>query len=419
MIAATDAMHALHPRPADHSVVSWPDDPATNITSALFASSNVDSNNEPGQPGQFIYYMPLGHEGGKGENPRAWTHGWGDQWNTFWCCYGTAVESFSKLADSIYFWYTHPDDSGLYPIVFVNQFVSSTLRWKIDTDTDDTNNFEKENEEEQEEAVVLKQTADLYSSNTATSRVEFTIPSTGSRNFYVYWRLPSWLEHEEERKAEKDDGGSGNVGKRNFSKLAIRINGKSLDINTLSRLHGTQRSHSTAAKKENEKTSSSLFPEASSSSSLLLQRLPLLDSFNPPTFGKDASDYIILGPEWNDGDVLEVDMPMKITTEDLNDSRPEKQNLKAIIMGPFQMAGLTVNGDREIDIDPEDIEDAVRLLENSQGVKSGPYPKGARLLSGKTKKYIIAPIGQLIDEKYTAYFDFVAVGPSGAGVASE
>ena len=40
------------------------------------------------------------------------------------------------------------------------------------------------------------------------------------------------------------------------------------------------------------------------------------------------------------------------------------------------------------------------------------YPKGARFLTGKTKKYILVPIGQLIDEHYTAYFEFQAIAPS-------
>ena len=41
---------------------------------------------------------------------------------SFWCCTGTGVESFSKLADSIYF----HDENGLY----VNLFVSSELDWE-------------------------------------------------------------------------------------------------------------------------------------------------------------------------------------------------------------------------------------------------------------------------------------------------
>jgi uncharacterized protein len=41
---------------------------------------------------------------------------------SFWCCTGTGVESFSKLADSIYF----HDENGLY----VNLFVSSEMDWE-------------------------------------------------------------------------------------------------------------------------------------------------------------------------------------------------------------------------------------------------------------------------------------------------
>ena len=41
--------------------------------------------------------------------------------DSFWCCTGTGVESFAKLADSIYF----HDDSGVY----VNLFVPARLHW--------------------------------------------------------------------------------------------------------------------------------------------------------------------------------------------------------------------------------------------------------------------------------------------------
>ncbi len=41
--------------------------------------------------------------------------------DSFWCCTGTGVESFSKLADSIYF----HDDAGIY----VNLFLASELDW--------------------------------------------------------------------------------------------------------------------------------------------------------------------------------------------------------------------------------------------------------------------------------------------------
>jgi hypothetical protein len=32
------------------------------------------------------------------------SHGWGDPLHSFWCCYGSTVESFAKLADSIFFY---------------------------------------------------------------------------------------------------------------------------------------------------------------------------------------------------------------------------------------------------------------------------------------------------------------------------
>src|SRR5262245_16706523 len=42
-------------------------------------------------------------------------------YDAFWCCTGTGVESFSKLANSIYF----HDDNGIY----VNLFISSEVEW--------------------------------------------------------------------------------------------------------------------------------------------------------------------------------------------------------------------------------------------------------------------------------------------------
>ncbi|MCC6491214.1 MAG: glycoside hydrolase family 127 protein, partial [Candidatus Hydrogenedentes bacterium] len=64
------------------------------------------------EPGQLQYYVPM-----DSGYPRMF----GSPDNAFWCCYGTGVESFAKLGDSIYF---HDDDS-----LFVNLFVASTVEW--------------------------------------------------------------------------------------------------------------------------------------------------------------------------------------------------------------------------------------------------------------------------------------------------
>ena len=65
------------------------------------------NGNEPG-PGVVIYLLPMGSGQTKGGS----SHGWGDPLHSFWCCYGSSVESFSKLADSIFF-YRHAETSCL------------------------------------------------------------------------------------------------------------------------------------------------------------------------------------------------------------------------------------------------------------------------------------------------------------------
>ncbi|GLU19378.1 hypothetical protein SLE2022_356330 [Rubroshorea leprosula] len=52
-------------------------------------------------------------------------HGWGTKFDSFWCCYGTGIESFSKLGDSIYF-----EEGGSVPGLYIIQYISSSLDWK-------------------------------------------------------------------------------------------------------------------------------------------------------------------------------------------------------------------------------------------------------------------------------------------------
>jgi hypothetical protein len=35
------------------------------------------------------------------------------------------------------------------------------------------------------------------------------------------------------------------------------------------------------------------------------------------------------------------------------------------------------------------------------------YPRGTRLLHGSNRDYMLVPIGQVMDESYTAYFNFL------------
>ncbi|KAG9448455.1 hypothetical protein H6P81_008420 [Aristolochia fimbriata] len=72
-------------------------------------------------PGIMIYMIPLG----KGNSKAKSYHGWGTPYDAFWCCYGTAIESFSKLGDSIYF-----EEDAKIPGLHIIQYVSSSLNWR-------------------------------------------------------------------------------------------------------------------------------------------------------------------------------------------------------------------------------------------------------------------------------------------------
>jgi len=55
---------------------------------------------QPGVVGSLSYMTPLG----RGVNRNRWDwYGFGSANNSFWCCYGTTIEQFAKLGDSIYF----------------------------------------------------------------------------------------------------------------------------------------------------------------------------------------------------------------------------------------------------------------------------------------------------------------------------
>ncbi|TMW88862.1 hypothetical protein EJD97_017971 [Solanum chilense] len=72
-------------------------------------------------PGVMIYMLPLG----RGKSKARSYHNWGTQFNSFWCCYGTGIESFSKLGDSIYF-----EEKGNSPGLYIIQYIPSSLDWK-------------------------------------------------------------------------------------------------------------------------------------------------------------------------------------------------------------------------------------------------------------------------------------------------
>ena len=46
--------------------------------------------------------------------------------------------------------------------------------------------------------------------------------------------------------------------------------------------------------------------------------------------------------------------------------------------------------------------ESVWLLESGKG----QYPTGSKLLNGGSETFVISPLSSIVDERYTAYFDF-------------
>jgi DUF1680 family protein len=99
------------------------------------------------------YHVPL--------NPGAQKRFGNAEMNGFTCCNGTALESNTKLQDSIYF--RSADNASLY----VNLFVPSTLTW-------------------QARKVVVRQSTDFPAADTTRLTI------TGTGRFDVKIRVPSW-----------------------------------------------------------------------------------------------------------------------------------------------------------------------------------------------------------------------------------
>ncbi|MQM17637.1 hypothetical protein Taro_050611 [Colocasia esculenta] len=118
------------------------------------------------EPGKMIYMLPLGVGVSKAKS----THSWGKSFDSFWCCYGTGIESFSKLGDSIYF-----EEGGSTPSIYIIQFISSSLNWKSG-------------------GIILNQNVKPVASSDPYLQVTLTISSNQSMSqpCKVNMRIPTW-----------------------------------------------------------------------------------------------------------------------------------------------------------------------------------------------------------------------------------
>ncbi|KAG2492013.1 hypothetical protein HYH03_009742 [Edaphochlamys debaryana] len=288
-----------------------------------------NSTNDPG-PGVFLYLLPLGSGQSKGDNG----HHWGYPLNSFWCCYGTAVESYTKLSDSIFFKDLHPTSGpaeshgasaaagssgvALPPRLYVNQFVSSRAAF-------------------QEAGLVVTMDADMYAPGPAAVaelRFEALVPSSsefgdqaggkaaggcsfapasgasggsskaGACTFSLMLRIPSWWAPP---RTARNPGGAGGA-------ITLTVNGQAW----------------------------AACPKAP----------------RPGTFCE-------ITREWSPGDALRLRLPMRWWLSAAPENRPEYMGLQAVMMGPFVMAGIT-HAERQLTLPSAPAE----------GFASGPDPSG-------------------------------------------
>ena len=119
----------------------------------------VGQQNPSDSHGHVTYFSSLNPGGQRGVGP-AWGGGtWSTDYESFWCCQGTGMETNTKLADSIYYY----DSSSLY----VNLFAPSVLNWSARN-------------------TVITQTTTYPVTDTTTLQV------TGSGTWTLRIRIPAW-----------------------------------------------------------------------------------------------------------------------------------------------------------------------------------------------------------------------------------
>jgi len=103
--------------------------------------------------GMFIYFLPLTTTGAKKQ--------WGTPTDSFWCCYGTMVESFSTLSANAYF---QSDDS-----LAVNLYIPAEVTWN---------------------GVTVSQETAFPESDSA----EIKLSMRQARKFALLLRIPAWAD---------------------------------------------------------------------------------------------------------------------------------------------------------------------------------------------------------------------------------
>ncbi|WP_049575227.1 beta-L-arabinofuranosidase domain-containing protein [Streptomyces sp. SBT349] len=123
----------------------------------------IGQQNPADDHGHVTYFTPLNPGGRRGVGP-AWGGGtWSTDYDSFWCCQGTGLETHTRLMDSVYF------HSGT--TLTVNLFVPSVLTWS-------------------ERGITVTQTTTFPVGDTTALRVTGDVGGTWSMRV----RVPGWTD---------------------------------------------------------------------------------------------------------------------------------------------------------------------------------------------------------------------------------
>jgi len=124
----------------------------------------IPAQNPASAHGHITYFTPLNPGGRRGVGP-AWGGGtWSTDYDSFWCCQGTQIETNTKLMDSIYF---YQESNGA--LLWVQLFVPSVVRWEA-------------------RGIVVRQTTAFP----AGDGTELVVEKAGTTSFRIKVRIPAW-----------------------------------------------------------------------------------------------------------------------------------------------------------------------------------------------------------------------------------
>ncbi|KAG2455134.1 hypothetical protein HYH02_000953 [Chlamydomonas schloesseri] len=315
-----------------------------------------NASDAPG-PGVYLYLLPMGHGNSKSDN----LHHWGFPFHSFWCCYGTVIESYAKLADSIYFKDMSPEseDDADKAATTTTATTATAVKKRTRHDVDPSSSQE------------------ASSSSAAGSAVK--LPPRLYVNQFVSSRLV-WRELGLAVTMEADGFAPGPA-------ITAKIRVAQLTAAELA-AHAAATPSAAAASKPTKSTGSSSSAAAGGPASdgtfTLMLRIPawardggvLLElngqAFNGCPGAPLPDSYCRITRKWAARDVLSLRMGLRWWFSPAQDAREEYRSLKALMLGPYMMVGVS-HDDYTVGLPAADAH--ARGLDSSRGGPDGHvYP---------------------------------------------